>query len=270
MDVARALLERLNLRILLYWGLMIGGAWLFVELADEIYEGDGLPFDEAILTWMNTIRDPLLDTVMVALSTVGNVIPMFFIALAGAIFFWRYRRHEGTFFTFSMIGAVLIMTITKYVLARDRPELFPDPALWIETSPSFPSGHATGSFALFLTVMLIIHRKQPRWGPVVVLLAGIFAVGVTFSRLYLQVHYPSDVMAGWALAAAWVLGMNYFFTRDRNVRTILLTLPRDTVQRYRTAAKAEGVSEAEYIEQALNERLERQSAPADPQHHVNA
>lgn len=258
MDLVRALLERANLRILLYWGLMIGGAWLFVELADEIYEGDGLVFDEPILTWMSTIRDPLLDTVMVALSVVGNVWPMFFIAVAGTALLWFYRRREAIFFAISMTGAVLIMIITKYLLGRDRPELFPDPTLWVETSPSFPSGHATGSFALFLTVLLITRRKNPRWGPVAVVLVGLFAVGVTFSRLYLQVHYPSDVLAGWALASAWVLGVNYFFTRERNVRTVLLTLPDETVQRYRAAARAEGISEAEFVEQAIQDRLDEQ------------
>jgi membrane-associated phospholipid phosphatase len=258
MDIARALLERLNVRIVLYWAIIIGGAWLFMELADEIYEEDGLPFDEPILTWMNTIRDPLLDTVMIVLSTIGNVFPMVLIAIAGTVFYWRYRRREGIFFALSMAGAVLIMTITKYVLGRARPDLFPDPTLWVETSPSFPSGHATGSFALFLTVLLILQRKKPRWGPVVAVLAGLFAVGVTFSRMYLQVHYPSDVLAAWALGAAWVLGLNYFFTRDRGVRTVLLTLPRGVVERYRAAAKAEGIDETEYIERALRERLDRE------------
>jgi undecaprenyl-diphosphatase len=257
-DLVRALLERLNTRILLYWGVLIGGAWLFMELADEIYEDDGLPFDEPILTWMNTIRDPLLDTIMVTLSTIGNVFPMLLISIAGTVFFWRYQRREGIFFTLSMAGAVLIMTITKYVLARDRPDLFPDPTFWVETTPSFPSGHATGSFVLFLTVLLIVQRKRPGWGPAVAVIGGLFAFGVTFSRLYLQVHYPSDVLAGWALGAAWVLGLNYFFTRDRDVRTVLLTLPRDTVERYRAAAKAEGSSEAEYVEGALRDRLDRQ------------
>lgn len=266
MDLARALLERLNARILLYWAVVLGGAWLFIELADEIYEEDGLPFDEPVLTWMNDIRDPLLDAVMIALSTVGNVLPMFVLSLAGTVFYWRYRRREGVFFALSMAGAVLIMTLTKYVLARDRPDLFPDPTLWVETSPSFPSGHATGSFALFLTVLLIVQRKRPRWGWAVIVLGGLFALGVTFSRLYLQVHYPSDVLAAWALGAAWVLGLNYFFTRDRTVRTVLLTLPRGLVRRYRAAARTEGLSEAEYLERALRDRLDSPpQAPEDGQ-----
>jgi hypothetical protein len=108
MDIARALLERLNVRIVLYWAVIIGGAWLFMELADEIYADEGLPFDEPILTWMNTIRDPLLDTVMIVLSTIGNVFPMVLITVAGTAFFWRYRRREGIFFALSMAGAVLI------------------------------------------------------------------------------------------------------------------------------------------------------------------
>lgn len=257
MDIARALLERLNVRIVLYWAIIIGGAWLFMELADEIYEADGLLFDEPILTWMNTIRDPFLNIVMIVLSTIGNVFPMILITIAGAIFFWRYRRSEGIFFALSMAGAVLIMTITKYVLGRERPDIFPAPTFWVETSPSFPSGHATGSFALFLTVLLILQRKKPRWGPAVAVFTGLFALGVSFSRMYLQVHYPSDVLAAWGLGATWVLGLNYFFTRDRGVRTVLLTLPRSVVEGYRAASKSEGIDETDYIERALRERLGR-------------
>lgn len=260
MDVLRALFERLNLRIALYWIVLIGAAWVFVELADEVYEREGFFFDGPILAWIYTLRTPVLNELMVALSTIGSLEVMAPISLIGAVFLWHVKRREGNFFTFSMGGAVLIMVITKYVLARERPFLFPDVNLWQEASPSFPSGHATGSFALFLTILLIARRYELSWGWLVTFLGGFFAFSVSFSRLYLQVHYPSDVLAGWALGAAWVLGVNYFFTRDRNVRNVLLTLPTETVEHYRQVIREEGTNEDAFVDQAIRKELEARDA----------
>ena len=85
---------------------------------------------------------------------------------------------------------------------------------------SFPSGHAMGSAAFFLALYLLVAQLAPRWRLLAGVLAALFTLCIGVSRLVLQVYYPSDILAGWALSAAWVLGVNlvYKWTLRREVQ----------------------------------------------------
>ena len=98
-------------------------------------------------------------------------------------------------------GAVLLNMLVKGFFARQRPDLWE--RLVTETSYSFPSGHSMASAALALSVVLITWNTRFRWW--VVAAASLYVVTIGFTRLYLGVHYPTDVLAGWSLGAAWVL-----------------------------------------------------------------
>lgn len=257
MDVLRALLHRLSWRLLLYWGFLLGTLWVFVEFADELYEQEGFFFDEPVLSWFYTLLDPTLTDLALFLSTIGGVEVMIGLSILVAIGLWWVSRREALFFAFAMGGASLIMVLTKFAFGRPRPELFPDVDFWQAASPSFPSGHATGSMAFFLTVYLLFTHLAPRWRFPIGLLGMIMVVGISASRLYLQVHYPSDILAGWALGAAWVLGVNAFYSyhaRDRSHRTVLLTLPANLIEAYREEARREGCEEGEVVARALEAR----------------
>ena len=260
-EILRDLLRRLSWRLLLYWGALIGGVWLFAELSGEVYEQAGFFFDEPILAWFYAQRAGWLTDVMYALSVIGSEWVMIPIAALIILLLW-WRGAEWRFFMLSMGGASLIMLLTKVFFARSRPDLFPDAELWQTSSPSFPSGHATGSMALFLTLYLFSRRHRTRWRYAALVLGGLFAFFVSMSRLYLQVHYPSDILAGWALAAAWVLGVNLFHVRDRKITNVLLTLPTDVVRRYRAEARAQGKREDEIVTDALRAQL-ADAAPRD-------
>lgn len=268
MDIVKALLRRLTWSLVLYLGLMFGALWMLTELTDTLYEKGGFFFDEPVLDWFYTLINPTLTGFALFASTVGGVEIMIGLAVLVFIFLWRVSHREAVFFGFSMGGASLIMVLTKFVLSRPRPELFPDVQFWQTASPSFPSGHATGSMAFFLSVYLVVSRLAPGWRALTAVVGVVMVLWISASRLYLQVHYPSDILAGLALAAAWVLGVNAFYqynTRDRSHRTVLLTLPSELVQAFREEAFQNGLDEGEVVARVLQEHYPQiEARPTSP------
>ena len=255
MDVVKTLLSRLSWRLLLYWAGLVGGLWAFAELADEIYDRQGFPFDEPVLAWFYGLVSPLRTDIALALSTVGGVEVMIALSVLLTALLWFRSRREAVFFAVSMTGAAVIMGLTKVVLARPRPELFPDVDYWQTASPSFPSGHATGSAAFALTLFFVVRRLSPRWQVLAGVFGVLFCLAVSASRLYLQVHYPSDILAGLALGSGWVLGVNalyYYRTRDTSRRNVLLRLPQGVIEAYRHEAQARGVTDDDIVGEILS------------------
>jgi membrane-associated phospholipid phosphatase len=122
------------------------------------------------------------------------------------------RRHvrEGVFAALAIVGSLLLNVSAKHSFARVRPDLWQSVAP-AETTYSFPSGHAMGSMTLAMVLVLLCWSVRTPWGwkwrwPVTVL-ATTFVLLVGLSRVYLGLHYPSDILAGWAAALAWVVGV---------------------------------------------------------------
>ncbi len=259
MDIVKTLLSRLSWRLLLYWGILLGGLWAFAELTDEVYDKQGFFFDEPVLTWFYGLISPARTQLALALGTVGGLEVMIGLSVALALLLWFKSHREAIFFAVSMTGAAIIMGLTKVILARPRPELFPDVDYWQTASPSFPSGHATGSAAFALTLFFVVRRLAPRWQILAGSLGALFCLAVSASRLYLQVHYPSDILAGIALGSGWVLGVNALYAyevRDTSRRTVLLTLPREVVEAYRREAQTRGVKNDEVVAEILTQHYE--------------
>ncbi len=206
-DFLRRRLLRLSL---LFVGLLLP-LWGFAELADEVRERDPFPFDEPILRFAHALAGDGLDRVSVFFSAVGyqyGVVP-FDIALILALA-WRRRMREGLFAGIAIVGSALLNLSTKQFFARDRPSLWESIAP--ETTFSFPSGHAMGSATLAWVLLLLAWRTRWRW-PVTVAMTG-FAVMVAFSRVYLGVHYPSDILAGWTAASVWAVSVYVLLFRN--------------------------------------------------------
>ena len=197
-DFLRARLLRLTL---LFVGLLLP-LWGFAELADEVGEHEPFPFDEPILRFAESLHGDVLDRAFVFISEAGyayGVVPfdiLLIVALA-----WRGRLREGLFAGIAIIGSALLNLATKQIFARDRPSLWASIAP--ETTFSFPSGHAMGSATLAWVLLLLAWHTRWRWPMAVGMVA--FAVSVAFSRVYLGVHYPSDILAGWAAASVWAV-----------------------------------------------------------------
>ena len=254
MDVIKTLLARLSWRLLLYWVILVGGIWAFAQFADQVYEKQGFFFDVPVLTWFYGLISPTLTQIALALSTVGGLEVMIALSVLLIIFLWFKSHREAVFFAVSMVGASVIMGLTKVILARPRPELFPNVNYWKTASPSFPSGHATGSAVFALTLFFVVRRLAPKWQGLAGALGLLFCLSVSASRLYLQVHYPSDILAGLALGSGWVLGVNALYNyrvRDRSSRNELLRLPEPVIEAYRQEAQRKGVTEDEVVGEIL-------------------
>jgi undecaprenyl-diphosphatase len=179
--------------------------WAFLELTDEVLEGESRAFDRAVLLWIHDTFPGWLDGPMRLVTALGYyyvVLPLLAVVALG--FYWRGWRLSAVLLVVSTGGSIVLTTVLKGVFQRTRPELFDTG--YQASFYSFPSGHATVAVGFYgmLTVMLA-YRSQGagRWavatgGVLVVLLIG-------FSRLYLGVHYPTDILAGYLSALLWLV-----------------------------------------------------------------
>ncbi len=199
-----SLLRRHGRRLLLLFAGVLLPLWGFVELADEVREAEGFPFDEPILLAANHIARGGFDQLFLLFSALGyeyGVVPVDIVLVLVLALHRHYR--ESVFAAFATGGSALLNLAAKQAFARDRP------SLWQSIAPehnySFPSGHAMGSMTLAAVVVLLAWPTRWRW-PVLAAMA-VFVPMVGLSRVYLGVHYPSDILAGWAAALAWTVGV---------------------------------------------------------------
>lgn len=188
----------------LRWLLLAAFTIVFVVFATDVARHGRVPLDAGLLTWLHQHVTPQLTALARVLSTVGE--PTVIAPLTLLLVVWlfvRRRWRQAVIFAFEVGGAAALDLGLKELFARPRPTLFP--RLIPETGLSFPSGHAVGDLAFFLALWLVMRGSLPRrwsWLGLVGVVLGLLSGA---SRPYLQVHYPSDIIAGWALGAAWVL-----------------------------------------------------------------
>ena len=155
--------------------------------------------DQGVMTLVQEHRSPMLDEVAVSFTLIGEFRNMllFSALLTGLLLLTRQWR-QAIFAGSTLLCTALGNTATKHFFARVRPEVLSDPL----TSYSMPSGHASGSFALFLTLAVLAGRGQPPRMRLTWLLVGCLpALAIALSRVYLGAHWPTDVLAGAMLAA---------------------------------------------------------------------
>lgn len=176
---------------------------LFGKLADRIHEGRTFSFDDKLLLLIRDNSTPWLDWLIINAERTGSFFTIpFFIVVTLALRFLK-RPGNALYFVFTVGGAYALNLLAKAFFQRARPALWESPLP--ETNFSFPSGHAMVSMAVAIAFIELAWRTKWRWPMLVAGLAGTFFVG--FSRLYLGVHYPSDVVAGWSAALIWGCGL---------------------------------------------------------------
>ena len=175
--------------------------WVFGTLAGRVLAREPFALDTAWLLFFRGHAGPAWDVSMLALSVAGSFLVVDPVALlAAAMLGWRRRWQEAAFLVLAVSGAQLLNHLAKDAVRRVRPDLWVSIAP--EASTSFPSGHAMQTMALALALLLLTWPTRARW--LVLVAAAVFVAGVGASRLYLGVHFPSDVLAGWCAAVAWV------------------------------------------------------------------
>jgi membrane-associated phospholipid phosphatase len=175
---------------------------VFCYLAGEVLEKESLFYDTAILHWIHSRSSPLLDTFFVFMTNLGSAFVIGPLTIALSALLYCFKRHkDALLLVISVIGASGANMVLKLLFHRDRPEFWP--SLVHETSYSFPSGHAMASGALVFAVIAISWQTRWRWPVLIGGLTAMILIGI--SRLYLGVHYPTDVLAGWCASLAWVV-----------------------------------------------------------------
>lgn len=193
--------------------VLAAGLWAFFGLADEIREGEQFRLDRAILLLFRNpadVSDPIgpiwLESAVRDVTALGGTVVITIVTLGAAGFLLLSgKRGAALFVLVSIVGATLLSFSIKAGIERPRPDLFPHGAP-VYTA-SFPSGHATGAAATYLTLGALLARFQAhrRLKIYLLSLAVILTLLIGLSRLYLGVHWPSDVLAGWTLGACWAL-----------------------------------------------------------------
>lgn len=187
--------------------------YLFAELADGVIEGDTRAFDTEVLLALrdsNDVTNPLgprwLEEMMRDFSALGSSAVLASITLVVIGFLVLVRRRDVAWMVgLSVTTGTLIANLLKWAVARPRPDLVPH-ATTVFTQ-SFPSSHAMLSALVYLTLGALLARTQTdaRVKVYLLIMAGALTVLVGTSRVYLGVHWPTDVLAGWAIGAAWAL-----------------------------------------------------------------
>jgi undecaprenyl-diphosphatase len=179
-------------------------------LADEVLEGETRQFDDATRAAVHTFASPPLTLFMRAISFLGSSQFLTVASIAVIAWFaWRKWGREAKLFALTMIGASVLNITLKLVFKRPRPVPFFD--LTAPESYSFPSGHSLASCCFFAGLAAIlsgrIKHKRPR--TIIWTIAIVMFLLIGLSRIYLGVHYTTDVIAGFAAASIWILVVRY-------------------------------------------------------------
>jgi membrane-associated phospholipid phosphatase len=161
---------------------------------------DGLFWDVSILQALHGTNRPLLDRIAIELTPLGiwwGVLP---VALAiGAVLVYQRKWRSVLYLEITLMGTASLTFVAKLLFHRVRPYLWENVPLMHQYA--FPSGHAMTSLALAILVVVLTWNSRWRW--VAVVGGGLFVASIGWTRLYLGVHYPSDILGGWLLETAW-------------------------------------------------------------------
>lgn len=193
---SRTNISSLFIASLIFWLPVI----IFSKIAGEVVERQPILLDDKILHWIHAQSTPFYGSFFLGITTLGNVeyIAPLAVTLVGLLWF-KQRRTDGLIVFFSFFGAGAANIILKLLFHRQRPSFWHSAIT--ETGYSFPSGHAMLSSALAFSLITVFWSTRWRWLVTTLSLVTMFLIGV--SRLYMGVHYPSDIIAGWSVSLIW-------------------------------------------------------------------
>jgi len=202
-----------ELSVLIVIFALMASLLVFVELADEVMEGDTGEFDRAILLSMRNpldLSDPIgprwVEEIGRDFTALGGnaVLTLLTLAVVGFLAL-EGKGRMAIVLIVATLGALSLSTVLKHYIDRDRPTLVPHGS--VVYTASFPSGHSMLAASTFLTMAALLIRtlKNRRIKAYILLVAVVTTILVGVSRVYLGVHWPTDVIAGWTAGAGWAL-----------------------------------------------------------------
>lgn len=198
--------EYLGLHLTVGLALAVGCLWFFGDLAEDVVTNDQLVrFDQAVAIVLHRTSIPALTAFFLVVTALGSVEVLALLGLIVTAIYGLRRRwlHVATWLA-ALAGGAVLNQLLKELFARPRPS-FADPLL-SETSYSFPSGHAMLSLVVYglMTYFAVLALRTWRARTAVVFGAALLVVLIGVSRMYLGVHYFSDVLAGFAVGGLWL------------------------------------------------------------------
>jgi undecaprenyl-diphosphatase len=177
--------------------------YVLAQISEEVLEQEAFSFDKTILLWIHQFANPAWDTVMLNITRLGNPLIVVLIALIALAVLWGRRNYqEAKIFLLNGLGGAILSYGLKLVFSKSRPQLWNSPIL--ETSYSYPSGHALGSMVLYGFLAYLLATTYPKYAKVFYCIAAILIILIGLSRLYLGVHWPTDVIAGYGVGFLWI------------------------------------------------------------------
>lgn len=192
--------------IFLLGGLIVAaiGTAIFVAVASHVKAGSTQAFDDAMIRWMGAHHSRTLDDIMLEITALGTgTVVMMIVAVAGLFLVLTQHKYSAILLLVSTFGGLVLNEVLKLGFNRPRPSIFVPEVHTV--SSSFPSGHAMSAAIVYGTVAYLAARLHKRtWARALVMTAALIVIAlISLSRMYLGVHYPSDVVAGVAIGLAW-------------------------------------------------------------------
>ncbi|HVP44532.1 MAG TPA: phosphatase PAP2 family protein [Terriglobales bacterium] len=178
----------------------------FVWLSDQVFEGGAARFDASVRAWVHGFASPTLTRAMQFASSLGSEVLVAGLVVSLVAFGLLRWKRAALWMVVTMAGALVLDLALKAAFHRTRPVPFfgPSPHTY-----SFPSGHSLFSFCFYMVLAGLVSARlrSPRLRVLVWTLAALIVAAIGLSRIYLGVHYPSDVLAGYLSAAMWAAAM---------------------------------------------------------------
>lgn len=228
-----AILTYLSFAFIVFLGALVG----FGLFAAEVLEGETQAVDEAVLRWLEGVRSPTLDHVMLEITGLANAGTVIVVVLLSAVFLWETRHRLSVYLLGTAVaGGQIVNFLLKDAFSRPRPSVVA--AATDVMTASFPSGHAMAATVAYGTVAYLVGRLERtralRLTTWVVALVLIVLIG--FSRMYLGVHYPTDIIAGFVAGLGWtafvisgMAALEYFRPRHPEVEEVERDLEKGPV-----------------------------------------
>jgi undecaprenyl-diphosphatase len=213
-ELLRRFLRARELVTMALLAVVAGGLWVFVEVAEAVRNEDVRALDRTVLLAMREPADPAdplgprwVEEMGRDFTALGGIAVLTLVSAAAALFLWMSGRPRSVaLLVVAIAGGQLLSLILKRGFGRPRPDLVPHES-FVYTA-SFPSGHSMMSAVTYLTLGALLARVLPRRRMKFLVIACALTVTALtgVSRVYLGVHWPTDVVAGWALGASWAVG----------------------------------------------------------------
>ncbi len=193
--------------------IAVAGTWGFIALADEVREGDTQKFDDWAIRSLRRADDPAtpigprwLHEAGRDVTALGGVAVLSLVTFSVAGYLLMARKYHAMWLTLiATFSGLIVSSLLKHAMNRARPDLVPHLSQ-VYTS-SFPSGHSMLSAVVYLTLGSLLARLSPGWAVKIYFVSTAmfltFLIGV--SRVYMGVHYPTDVLAGWTAGLVWAI-----------------------------------------------------------------